>query len=235
MLVALARPHPGPFMRPLAFLLLLPLPLLADDLATARSAHAKELARLRQKLLDDIDVVIKKESAGGAGIDYLLKEKRGYVEGGTLPVLPKLLPASRAYLDGKARADGKLADALEAAGRKDEAKALRAESRPKGERPKPSEVNAAADLRKFLEDSVWEWWVGGNVTLRWDGRASHPLWDKAELVKHWGAIDRRTVVIRLEKGRDNNKIAVLSFSEDLTKMTLIDFDGTARTEHFTRK
>jgi formylglycine-generating enzyme len=71
------------------------------ELAKAKAAHSKELTRLRDKLLADIDAVIKSENDRGAGIDYLLKERKGFVENGVTPILPKLLPASRQYLDGK--------------------------------------------------------------------------------------------------------------------------------------
>jgi hypothetical protein len=79
-------------------------PILAD-LNKAKLAHGKELARLREKLIADIDAVIKAENDRGAGIDFLLKERKGFVDNGVLPLLPKLLPASRQYVDGKKTAD----------------------------------------------------------------------------------------------------------------------------------
>src|SRR5262245_5509709 len=85
------------------------------NLNKAKAAHAKELARLRDKLLADIDAVIRKEADAGAGVNYLLKEKKGFEENGILPILPKLLPASRAYVDGKIAADAALEKAYTAA------------------------------------------------------------------------------------------------------------------------
>lgn len=224
-------------MRPTLLLLALPLPLFADpaaDLVVARSAHTKELTRLREKLLDDIDAVIKKESAAGAGIDYLLKEKRGFQDGGTLPVLPKLLFAGKAYQDAKAKADGKLADALERAGRKEEAAKLRDESKPRPERPAVKDVQTAADLLRFLEDSVWDW-GDGEMKLKWGGSVEHAGWTKAGLVTRWAAIDRRTAVLLIEKGRDTNKVCVLMFDEGIVKFGGVGFDGKPMTEPKLRK
>jgi hypothetical protein len=85
------------------------------DLNKAKAAHAKELARLRDRLLTDIDAVIRKDADAGEGLNYLLKEKKGCDENGVLPVLPKLLPASRAYADGKREAAAELEKAYTAA------------------------------------------------------------------------------------------------------------------------
>jgi hypothetical protein len=85
-------------------------PTLAD-LSKAKAAHAKELARLRDKLLADIDAVIKAENDRGAVINYMLKERKGFAENGVTPILPKLLPASGKYLEGKKAADAELESA----------------------------------------------------------------------------------------------------------------------------
>jgi hypothetical protein len=104
------------FKSPLAALLLglaiLP-PLTADDrdppvLARAKEAHSKELAKLRADLLAAIDTEVKRAAGAGEGIDYLLKEKKGFAENGVTPILPKLVRHSRTYLDGKKAADERL-------------------------------------------------------------------------------------------------------------------------------
>jgi hypothetical protein len=81
------------------------------DLNKAKATHAKELARLHDKLLADIDTVIKAESDRGAGINYLLKELKGFAENGVTPILPKLLPPAQKYLEGKKAADAELESA----------------------------------------------------------------------------------------------------------------------------
>jgi hypothetical protein len=95
-------------------------PLRAEDstvaeLTKAKATYAKEMARLRDKLLADIDAVIKAEQDRGAGINYVLRERKGFEEGGVVPILPKLLPASGRYLDGKKAADADLERAYAAA------------------------------------------------------------------------------------------------------------------------
>lgn len=78
------------------------------ELAKAKAAHAKEMTALRASLLAAIDAKIKEENDRGAGIDYLLKERKGFEENGVTPILPKLIPASKEYLEGKKAADAKL-------------------------------------------------------------------------------------------------------------------------------
>lgn len=86
--------------------------VVADaELRAAKNLHAKEVAKLRENLIVDIEAAIKMENDRGAGIDYLLKEKTGFVDNGVLPILPKLLPASQRYMAGKRSADEQLAKA----------------------------------------------------------------------------------------------------------------------------
>jgi hypothetical protein len=191
------------------------------DLESARAAHAKELDSLRKQLLVDIDAVIRKESEAGAGIDYLLKERRGFEQNGVVPILPKLLPASRKYEEGKLKADESLAKVLDKAGRKEEAQSLR------GKAPAPApgkKVETKAGLRENLVGSVWN--MGdGMMTLKPDGYATQPQWDRDGFLITWEAIDRRTVLLAVVRGRDNNRLAVFSLSDDLTELTGYGFNG----------
>ncbi len=82
-------------------------PILAD-LDKAKAAHAKELRILRQNLLDDIDKIIRQTNDMGGGIDYMLRERKGFAESGVTPILPKLKGASDNYLEAKNAADGTL-------------------------------------------------------------------------------------------------------------------------------
>jgi hypothetical protein len=96
--------------RPLVAVALLAATAFADDraaaeLAAAKATHAKELVRLRSDLLSAIDTEIKRAAGAGEGIDYLLKEKKGFEQNGVPPILPKLVRLSRTYLEGKKAAD----------------------------------------------------------------------------------------------------------------------------------
>ena len=81
---------------------------ILDELEKAKAAHAKELRILRQNLLDDIDKVIRQTNDMGGGIDYMLRERKGFAESGVTPILPKLKGASDNYLEAKIAADGTL-------------------------------------------------------------------------------------------------------------------------------
>lgn len=224
-------------MRPLLLALLLAAPVPAADppsLAKAREAHAAELARLRDQLLADIDAVIRKENSRGAGIDYLLRERKGFAEGGVTPILPKLRPLSETYLAAKDKADEALAVALEKAGRREEAKEYRPKpekaEQPGAGKPKdPTAVQTASDLKHFLDDTAWAW-GDGDMVLRWGGGVEHAGWTKAGLATRWVAIDRRTALLVIEKGRDTNKVAVLMFADDLSGFRGVGFDGIPMAE-----
>ena len=71
------------------------------DLAKAKLAHSKDIARIRQQLIEDIDRVIRQTNDSGGGIDYMLRERKGFIENGTTPILPKLKAASENYLEAK--------------------------------------------------------------------------------------------------------------------------------------
>jgi hypothetical protein len=198
---------------------------LADpstDLESARAAHKEELRRLRAQLLADIDAVIRKESDAGAGVDYLLKERRGFEQNGVTPILPKLLPAGRKYEEGKQASEEALAKALEKAGRKEEAQSLR--GKPPAAPATGKKVETKAELRENWVGSVWD--MGdGLTTLKPDGHASHPQWDRDGYVTTWEAVDRRTVLLAVVRGRDTNRLAVFSLSEDLRDFTGYGFNG----------
>ena len=46
------------------------------------------------------------------------------------------------------------------------------------------------------------------------------------LVTKWEVVDRRTVVILIEQGRDTNRTITITFSEDLTEFQGFLFNGT---------
>jgi len=79
-------------------------------------------------------------------------------------------------------------------------------------------------LRKGIEGSTWLW-GDENVLVRLDkdGTAHNDIWDSKGLVTLWEPIDRRTVLLRVDKGRDNDRYAVMCFSEDLQEYDGWDF------------
>jgi hypothetical protein len=206
------------------FLLALPLALHADDLAEARKAHAKELARLRDDLVAAFDAEIRRQK-DGAPLNYLVAEKKAFERNGTTPLLPQMQPAARAYLDGKRKADEQLAKALEAAGEREEARRVRGGDDPPGKAAavKAADVDSRAALGRFLGGTVWAWPRGGEVQFHPDGSVGHSAWKGIEV--RWEAVDRRTVVLVIVKGRDQSRVAALTFAEDLAHLGGVDFDA----------
>jgi WD40 repeat protein len=91
--------------------------------------------------------------------------------------------------------------------------------------PKPvaGDVANKDDLRQALADTKWDW-GDGILELRADGSVYHPAWNEQfHLAKRWEPIDRRTVLMVVEAGRELNRYGVLEFSEDLSQFTGLDF------------
>ncbi len=217
----------------------------ADDSALAaldraKVAHAKELARLHDQTLAEIDAIIKDLDDRGAGINYLLKERKGFADNDVTPILPKLLPASRKYLAAKKVADDKLTKAysiaiaaMTKAGKIAEADRLREELKPLLPPHKPAApiVESKAGLGRFLTDTRWAWNKGGILTLKPHGAVSHPGWDGSGWVMRWEPVDRRTFRMIIVKGSGTGgtatgRIAILKLSEDLLEFEGRDFNGT---------
>jgi hypothetical protein len=95
--------------------------------------------------------------------------------------------------------------------------------------PQPPGGSAdAAELKRAVSGTNWDWGEG-DVTFKEDGYAEHPVWNgKLGLVTKWEPIDRRTVVLHIEKGRDANRYAILKFSEDLSSFSGYSFENAAR-------
>lgn len=70
--------------------------------------YTQEIDRLSDKLIEDIDQIIKDEYLAGRPIDYLLKEKRGFADYGVIPILPRLQPAVQKWEKGLRAAKEKL-------------------------------------------------------------------------------------------------------------------------------
>lgn len=85
---------------------------------------------------------------------------------------------------------------------------------------RPIDVSTKEDLQKYLINTVWAW---GNMTFKADGSAEVSEW--AGFVVAWDAVDRRTVVIRVQKGRDRDKVAVVTFNEEITEAHGFAFGG----------
>ncbi|WP_020475300.1 hypothetical protein [Zavarzinella formosa] len=90
--------------------------------------------------------------------------------------------------------------------------------------PRPAAVVTKEDLKKFLAGTQWEWGGDGDITLKADGYVDQPRWTTMGLVTQWEAIDRRTVLLTIEKGRNHNLLSVLSISENLDSYSARAFD-----------
>lgn len=90
-----------------------------------------------------------------------------------------------------------------------------AATQPAEARLPPKAVESRDDLRKALAGTRWTW---GNdrLQLMADGDVQMAEWTARGLVTRWRAVDRRTVLFVIARGRPNDRTAVLTFNEDLT-------------------
>jgi hypothetical protein len=86
----------------------------------------------------------------------------------------------------------------------------------------PENVATKEQLKKFLAASEWSW-EKESVTLKPDGYVRQAGWESRGLITRWEAIDRRTVLFILEKGRGSDRIAVLKFADDFSEYNGYDF------------
>jgi hypothetical protein len=89
-------------------------------------------------------------------------------------------------------------------------------------KPLPS-AEGKDELRRTLSGTTWDWDDG--LTLKADGSVDQKTWAASGLVARWEVVDRRTVVIIVDKGRNVNRVTVLTFSEDLSSFAGIGFEG----------
>jgi len=95
-------------------------------------------------------------------------------------------------------------------------------------RPTPDQrlgnVANAVQLQRFLIGTKWEWGAD-TLELTRDGTVREANWVSRGLVTRWEAIDRRTVLLTITSGRDDNRLALLRFDENLMHHDAISFEG----------
>ncbi|MSR52185.1 MAG: hypothetical protein EXS09_02720 [Gemmataceae bacterium] len=89
------------------------------------------------------------------------------------------------------------------------------------------------ELYKALSGTQWAW--GQGVEFQTDMNAVNADWKTAGFTMRWDPIDRRTVVVNLERGRGNNRLAVLTFSDDLKQFNGYEFERLNRLNIVNRK
>ncbi|MBN1943938.1 MAG: hypothetical protein JW849_11650 [Phycisphaerae bacterium] len=85
-------------------------------------------------------------------------------------------------------------------------------------------------LMEIINNSHWQWDGnhGERIFFNGNGYVEHEGWKRRDLVTRWEIIDRRTVVLEIESGRATDTKAVLTFSDDASFFTGINFHGGTR-------
>jgi hypothetical protein len=217
-----------------------------EALKKAKKSYYEATDKTRTTLLEGFASATKAATASGSldVVKALQAEKEAFESSGKLPTSPRMKAAVAAYHVTLKQATTALERAFEQAvkdftkaGKLAQADAAQAElkefrSRAPATHLRPADVTTKEDLHRYLSGTSWVW---GNATLKPDGtvEAKEPGW--VGLVIRWEAVDRRTVVLRIEQGRDRDLMAVLTFAEDLTEFRGFDFNGKDRLPAYKRK
>jgi hypothetical protein len=214
---------------------------IRKELDRARAARAEAEAKASAALIAAFEEAIKTVAGLGDldGVKTLQAEKKAFQEAGKIPESLKIRIAAGEYQKSIKAAQAALEKTYEQA-IKDATKALKIEQAeamrtelkalkpdvaiPEKTTPlRPGAVANKDDLRKALAGTEWHWGIEYHMKLKSDGIVAQSDWEKGGLVTRWQAIDRRTVVLFIEKGRDHNRYAILTFSEDLSEYRGFDF------------
>jgi len=90
--------------------------------------------------------------------------------------------------------------------------------------PNPDGKSRSDEIEKKIKGTVWTW---GEETLQFrpDGAAINPVWTAQGLVTTWSAIDGRTVLLYIERGRGHDRYAILTFSPNMDTYSGFGFEG----------
>jgi hypothetical protein len=210
-------------------------------LDAARQTYADAVEKARKQLLDALTAAAKAAMTSG-NLDVLKMiqaEKEEFEKNGKLPASARMKTAVQSYHQATKQAAAALEKAYEntvrdltKAGKitqaeavQEELKKFRAANAPPHPPARPAvEAPGREELQKFLCDTTWT--LDGGIKFKADGSIHQKTWEALGLSTKWEVVDRRTVVILVEKGRPTNRTAVLVFSEDLSEFRGFLFDGS---------
>jgi hypothetical protein len=87
-------------------------------------------------------------------------------------------------------------------------------------------TSGLASLEKSLKGTIWEWDTNGSIRFQPDGIVMNSGWTAKGLVASWKVIDRRTVLLCIERGRNENRYAILTFSPNVDSYSGYNFGGS---------
>lgn len=82
-------------------------------------------------------------------------------------------------------------------------------------------INDVVSLKTALNNTLWQWdgTFGEQIFFKENGNVEHEGWTQRGLVTIWKPIDRRTVLFKIEQGRNTDLYAILIFNEELNSFT----------------
>lgn len=201
----------------------------------AQDVYLKEMTDYRQSVLDHFEEreAVARKAGNKKAVDQVKAEREAFEKNGQLPqVVAATFKPKSASIRAKLEAAYTVAvkeytkEKLDKEAAAVEKSLAEFKSRFQDDKIAPASVTTKDDLRKFLSGSQWEWGPKENLTLKPDGDAHNPGWVTREgWSTRWDAVDRRTIVLVIVKGRNTDRLAVLVFSEDLASFDGFGFDS----------
>ena len=86
------------------------------------------------------------------------------------------------------------------------------------------------ELLSHITNTLWQWdgTRGETVLFQENGYVEHGGWTQRGLVTRWEVIDRRTVLLKIERGRTRDLYAILIFKEDMSSFEGFNFHGGSK-------
>jgi hypothetical protein len=217
------------------------------NIEKAKKAYSDNTDKARNALSEAFTTATKAAIASGSldVVKTLQAEKEGFENSGKLPLSPRMRTAAVNYQLATKQATTTLGKAYEQAvkdltkaGKLAQAEAAQAElkefrTEARGINLRPADVTTKEDLQKYLTETAWT--LGDGLRFKSDGHVEQKFWASGNLVVRWEAIDRRTVLLRVEKGREENRYEILTFAEDLSEFGGYEFNGKDRVSSCKRK
>ncbi|MHC4596960.1 MAG: LamG domain-containing protein [Planctomycetota bacterium] len=90
--------------------------------------------------------------------------------------------------------------------------------------------DAGRELRRHLRGTKWQWdgGTGETVVFGDNGSVETDGWTRRGLITRWEAVDRRTVLLQVVRGRPQDLYALLVFDNDMSSYDGFNFCGGTR-------
>ena len=211
---------------------------IEKEITGAKAEYSDALKKAKADLANAFDTAREKiaSSTTIAGaqkigrLETLAKEKTAFETNDYLPRSSQMQPAVQLFQQALGKTRQAFGKSVESAAKsyldRKELANYEAVLKDKQAFLEQTTLEAKELLRVALTGSVWQWGTDGDLVFRKDGYVGHKGWEAGGLVTRWEVLDRRTVMLEIERGREKNIHEILVFSESIGEYTAFGFGNT---------